>query len=159
MLRDHGSLPVEYATAALTGEITRQASAEPVMRGRKLVLNYTDGSPCEDGKPKRHLPRKLNDEDGDDKKDDHDDEDETDDDRADKGKDKGHSKTAGRRKSTIISIICDKEPLGAKAHLQFVGSSPDDCTYFFEAKSIAGCPGAVQDTQQTLGPGGVFGVM
>ena len=56
-------------------------------------------------------------------------------------------------------MICDKEPLGAKAHLQFIAASEDECTYFFEAKSIAGCPGAVQDTQQTLGPGGVFGVM
>ena len=58
----------------------------------------------------------------------------------------------------MISMICDKEPLGAKAHLQFIGTL-DECTYMFEAKSIAGCPGAVQDTQQTLGPGGVFGVM
>ena len=118
-----------------------------MIRGRKLVLNYTDGSPCEEHKTKRHLPRKLNDDD------------DTDDNRADKGKDKGHCMTDARRKSTVISMICDKEPLGAKAHLQFISASPDECTYFFEAKSIAACPGAIQDTQQTLGPGGVFGIM
>ena len=55
-------------------------------------------------------------------------------------------------------MTCDRESLAAKAHVSFVGASPDECTYFFEAKSIAACGGVIQNTQQTLGPGGVFGV-
>ena len=99
------------------------------------------------------MSRKLNDDD---------DEDDgknrgNDDGRADKGKTK--DKTKGRRKSTIISLTCDRESLAAKAHVSFIGASPDECTYFFEARSIGACGGVIQDTQQTLGPGGVFGVM
>lgn len=139
---------------------SRQVSTEPVFRGRELVLNYTDGSPCDDRKGRRHVSRKLNDDDDDDhdkhRSDDKDD-DETDDDRADKGK---HTdKSSGRRKSTIISMTCDRESLAAKAHISFVGASPDECTYFFKARSIGACGGVMVDTQQTLGPGGVFGVM
>lgn len=107
-----------------------QASAEPVFRGRKLVLNYTGGSPCED--------------------------DDMHDEKADEDEDIDESK--GRRKSTLLSLTCDRESLAAKAHVSFIGASPDNCTYFFEAKSIAACGGVIQDTQQTLGPGGVFGV-
>ena len=136
----------------------RQASAEPIFRGRELVLNYTDGSPCEDPKTKRHQSRKLNGDDEDDSRDGDDDEDDTDDDRADKGKDKGHTKPNGRTKSTIISLSCDRELIGAKAHVSFLGTM-DECTYIFRAKSIGACGGITQDTQSTLGPGGVFGVM
>ena len=57
-------------------EPNRQASTEPFFRGRKLVLNYTDGSPCEP-RSDRLLPRKLNVPDDDD--DDDDDEDDRDD--------------------------------------------------------------------------------
>lgn len=105
----------------------------------------------DDGEEKKHRP------DDEDKKHRHDDEDDTDDDRADKGKNKEKSK--GRRKSTIISLTCDRESLAAKAHVSFVSASLDNCTYFFEAKSIGACGGVIQDTQQTIGPGGVFGVM
>lgn len=129
----------------------RQASAEPIFRGRELILNYTDGSPCEDHKPKRHLPRKLKD-------DDDDDDDDTDDDRPDKGKDKGHTKPDGRTKSSLIYMTCDREPMSAKAHVNFLGTM-DDCTYMFRARSIAACGGVHQETQSTLGPGGVFGVI
>ena len=63
-----------------------------------------------------------------------------------------------RRKSTVISFLCERDSLVSKVHLSFVGASQDECTYFFEAKSIAAC-GGVNETQQSLGPGGVFGVM
>lgn len=141
----------------------RQASAEPIFRGRKLVLNYTGGSPCDDRKPLRRAPRREKEKDDDDE--DEDDEgdkrkqgedEDTDDDRADKKKSTDDSK--GRRKSTLLSLTCDRESLAAKAHVSFIGASPDECTYFFEVKSIAACGGVIQDTQQTLGPGGVFGV-
>lgn len=139
-----------------------QASAEPIFRGRKLVLNYTDGSPCDDRKPLRRAPRREKEERDDDEEEDdegdkrkHEDDD-TDDERADKKKSTDESKR--RRKSTLLSLTCDRESLAAKAHVSFIGASPDECTYFFEVKSIAACGGVIQDTQQTLGPGGVFGV-
>lgn len=136
----------------------RQASTEPIFRGRKLVLTYTDGSPCDDQSNRPHMPRKLvGDDEGEDKKHGHDDKNDTDHNEADKGKNKEKSK--GRRKSTIISMTCDRESLAAKAHVSFVSASLDECTYFFEAKSIGACGGVIQDTQQTIGPGGVFGVM
>lgn len=122
----------------------RQASAEPVFRGRKLVLNYTDGSPCGDTST-RVLPRKIIDDD--------------DDDDDDRKHHKGSSeKEVTRRKSTLISFTCDRDSLAPKAHLSFLGASPDECAYFFEARSIAGCGGASEE-QQSLGPGGVFGVI
>ena len=148
--------------SALADQERRQASSEPLFRGRKLVLNYTDGSPCEEQGASHHVARRekelWNRKDDDDQT--HtkiDDEiDDTDDDRADKNKNTDRSK--GRRKSTILSLICDRELLAAKAHISFISASPDQCTYFFEAKSIAACGGPAQD-KQTLGPGAVFGVM
>ena len=127
----------------------RQSSTEPFFRGRKLVLNYTEGSPC-DAKSDRLLPRKLNVPD-----DDEDDDDDRDDDR--KGHKSSKSKEPLRRKSTLISFTCDRDSL-APMHLSFIGSDPDECTFFFEARSMAAC-GGVSEAQQTLGPGGVFGVI
>jgi cation-dependent mannose-6-phosphate receptor len=132
-----------------------------VFRGRKLVLNYTDGSPCGDSYDRRDL---LN----------HDaedidgsafdsyhgyrksDEDDEEDDKKDK--DKGKSKSSTKRKQTIISFLCENDPLAAKATVSFVGASEDECTYIFEARSSAACGGIEKEVQQ-LGPGGVFGVM
>ena len=124
----------------------RQTSMEPIFRGRKLIMNYTDGSPCGDD-TKSLRSRKLKDDD---------DEDEGDSDEDDKKKD--HKYRAVRRKSTLISFICDHDSLAPKAHVSFIGASPDECTYFFEARSMAACGGVI-DPQQTLGPGGVFGVI
>jgi len=135
----------------------RQQNSELVLRGRKLVLNYTGGSPCDSTDKKRSL---LSDDDdvraseliGDD--DDNDDYDR---------KPKTPSKSQGRRKSTIISLLCEREPLAPKspqASVAFVGASQDECTYFFEVRSPAACGGAENDSSSgALGPGGVFGVM
>ena len=120
------------------------------------MLNYTDGSPCGPASSSR-LPRKLLDNDDDDDDDD------------DNDKDKDHDKpnhkkpttppsTITPRKSTLISLLCDRDPLAPKASISFVGASPDACTYFFEVRSISAC-GGVSSAQQTLGPAGVFGVM
>lgn len=119
---------------------------EPIFRGRKLIMNYTDGSPCGDD-TNRLRTRKLKDDD---------DDDEGDSDGDDKKKD--HKYRAVRRKSTLISFICDHDSLAPKAHVSFIGASPDECTYVFEARSMAACGGVI-DPQQTLGPGGVFGVI
>jgi len=135
----------------------RQQNSELVLRGRKLVLNYTGGSPCDSTDTKRSS---LSDDDedvraseligGDDDENDHD------------RKPKTPSKSR-RRKSTIISLLCEREPLAPKspqASVAFVGASQDECTYFFEVRSPAACGGAENDSSSgALGPGGVFGVM
>ena len=134
------------ATAKLT--FGRQSSTEPVFRGRKLVLNFTDGSPC--GNPSRSLaPRREK----------HHDDDDDDDDKKDDSK-SGHHKSPPdpRRKSTLISFLCERDSLAAKAHISFIGTSPDECAYFFEARSMAACGGVIA-TQQSVGPWGVFAVI
>ena len=111
------------------------------------MLNYTDGSPCDS--PSTDLtPRKIK----------HDDDDE-DDDKEDRkhGKDSSRKEHI-RRKSTLIHLVCERDSLAPKAHLSFLGASPDECTYVFETRSMAAC-GGVSETQQSLGPGGVFGVI
>ena len=109
-------------------------------------MNYTGGSPC-DEPSKRLRSRKLTDDDDDEGHD-----------RDDSGKDHKYLGEPKRRKSTLISFICDRDSLAPKAHLSFLGASPDECTYFFEARSMAACGGVI-DPQQSLGPGGVFGVI
>lgn len=128
----------------------RQQNSELVLRGSKLVLNYTNGSPCDSPSPKskRQLTHGVQDlrsakiiDDDDDKS------------------HKKPSKDEIRRKNTIILLSCQKDPLGPKspkATISFAGEM--DCTYIFEAKSQAACAG-IETTPQQLGPGGVFGVM
>jgi len=126
----------------------RHNNSEPVFRGRKLVLNYTDGSPCPSSASDSLRPRKIiddDDDDDDDKK--HD---------SDRGKKGSHSSTT-RRKNTIISLLCATDPLAPAMAVSFVGT-PDECTYVFEARSPAACAG-VEVAEQQLGPSGVFGVI
>ncbi len=115
----------------------------PVIRGRKMVLNYTDGSPCPEPRKRADLmagrdTREIVDGDKDD--------DESD-----------RPKVPGRTKTTIISMLCDRDPLMPQLTLSFI-ASPDECTYFFEARSSAACAG-IQQSSQTLSPSGVFGVI
>lgn len=138
--------------------LLRLQNSEPVFRGRKLVLNYTGGSLCSSGHSK-HALLSHEAEDLSAKKiaDDNDDEDDNDED--DKPKKKPtKAKDGKRRKSTIISLLCEKDPLAPKASVAFVAASEDECTYFFEARTSAAC-GGIEVERQTLGPGGVFGVM
>lgn len=136
-------------------------------------MNYTDGSPCDvprtKTQPINHLDeREIVDDD--------DDDDDDEDDKPKKGKepskhkdddDKGEeddeprkspSNAAVRRKSSIISLLCDRDPLQPLMTLSFVAASPDECTYFFEARTSAGC-GGIEVAKQTLSPSGVFGVI
>lgn len=139
-------------------------SYEPVFRGRKLVLNYTGGSLCPSSSSRRRasheavqLPTRalIDDDDDDDKNKDKD---------KDKDKDKGDddadkkkpSKDGERRKTAVISLLCESDPL-AKTAFSFV-AAVDDCVYFFEGRSPAAC-GGVHIEEQALGPGGVFGVI
>lgn len=140
-----------------------QQNEWPVVRGRKLVLNYTNGSPCGEGKSRRSADLGLDEReivDNDDKKKGskgkQDDDDDDEDDRPSKSKKPAAS--SGRRKNTLISMLCDRDPLAPTLTLSFVGTDPEECTYFFEARSAAACAG-IEVAKQTLSPGGVFGVI
>ncbi|KAK3670218.1 Cation-independent mannose-6-phosphate receptor CI-MPR [Recurvomyces mirabilis] len=156
-----------------------QMNDRPIFRGRKLVMNYTDGSPCgRDVGKREHVIEDLGRREiigGDDDDDDDDDEDEDDDNKKKKKPPKkGASKPshdnddedspkkgAGasiQRKSTIISFLCDRDPLSPLLTLSFISASPDECTYVFEARSSASCSG-IETAKQTLSPSGVFGVI
>ena len=121
-----------------------RSSTEPIFRGRKLVLNFTHGSPCDDD----DVPRKREIIDVGDKK--------------EHGDRKGAKADAlVRRKSTLVSFLCEKDAYDSskpKVAVSFVGASPDQCAYFFEARSPYSCGGASQ-AEQDVGPGGVFGIM
>lgn len=124
-------------------------NTEPIFRGRKLILNYTDGSLCpsSSSKSSRSLPSEpreiITDPDDDDDED------------GDEPKRDKHGKDA-RRKTTIISLLCESDAL-AKTSVSFV-AAVDDCTYIFEGRSPFAC-GGVHQENQALGPGGVFGVI
>ncbi|ATZ54620.1 Bcmrl1 [Botrytis cinerea B05.10] len=100
-----------------------QQSGNLTLRGRKLVVEYTNGSPCEGKNKKRSW----------------------DDDKS------------IRRKSSIISFHCEKDPL-ATASASYVGTDPEECAYFFEVRSQAACGGS-EPAKQTVGPGAVFAII
>lgn len=144
----HGRL---YAARSLMTDfpLHRQENATPVIRGRKLVLNYTDGSPCDS--PHSRSVDSLNFPDTGRW------------DTSDKSREiispgSGSSGSKIRRKSTIISLLCEKDPLLPQLTLSFVAASQDECTYFFEARTHAACP-TLEQRVQTLSPSGVFGVI
>ena len=126
----------------------------PVIRGRKMVLNYTDGSPCPAIDKRADLTSSAIIGDDDDENDDKDKDKDKDDDDDDKKK---QSSPSGRRKTTIISMLCEKDPLMPLLTLSFV-ASPDECTYVFEARSSAACA-SIEKAKQTLSPSGVFSVI
>lgn len=133
------------------------------IRGRKLVLNYTHGSPCpdldDDGNPialaslSSHVDgRKLIS---------GEDDDDDDEDKKAAWKDsKSKVSKSSRRKSTILSFICDTSPaLSTTPRISFV-ASPDHCSYVFEVRSRYACAGATPSHEKgTLGPAGVFGMI
>lgn len=117
-----------------------QQSSLPIFRGRKLVLNYTDGSPCDETS---HTKREIiggGDEDG------------------HKDEDKDKKPGTSRRKSTIMSFLCDRDLVTPAAAISFVGSL-DHCTYVFEVRSAAACGGVAASADGGLGPAGLFGII
>ena len=146
-------------------------SHEPVVRGRKLVLNYTHGSSCpstsddDRRKSKRaQLPTAADPSDEEvsamgNLDDDYDDNDDEDDDREKGRKHKSSSKGAERRKTSIISLLCERTPKDndPPVTVSYVGTT-DECTYFFEARSKFACP-TVKSDSQPLGPSSIFGIM
>lgn len=119
---------------------SRQQNMHPVIRGRKLVFNYTDGSPCPE--VSKHSRRSDN---------------VTGLEIVDGDKPDEPEMSSTRRKTTIISMLCDRDPLAHQLVLSFI-ASPDECTYIFEARSPAACAG-IEQAKQTLSPSGVFGVI
>ncbi|CAM1505204.1 Fc.00g108410.m01.CDS01 [Cosmosporella sp. VM-42] len=119
-------------------------------RGRKLVLQYTGGSPCgEDAIAASHH--------GNDKrKYIYDDEDDA---LVPEGYDAEKTDPTIRRKSTTISFLCDRDPGSTQASISFVGTDPDECAYFFEARSIHACAHAEPHKPGSVGPGSVFGLI
>ena len=126
---------------------SRQESSSPIFRGRKLVLNYTDGSPCPSESALRK--RKLLDDD---------DEDDDDDGDKDGGHDGDDKKTPIRRKSTMMSFLCDRDLISPSVAVSFVGTM-DSCSYHFEVRSAAACGGVASSADDGVGPAGVFGIM
>lgn len=138
-----------------------EANHNLTIRGRKLLLNYTNGSPCPDldeyGDPLPYSSsglevRKLLDGEKGTEKDDGDHED----DRPKKGKARKYT----RRKSTLLSFICDTSPaLSTTPRISFL-ASPDHCSYVFEVRSRYACAGATPSHERgTLGPAGVFAMI
>ncbi|TWU73158.1 Cation-independent mannose-6-phosphate receptor CI-MPR [Metarhizium rileyi] len=134
-------------------------SMDLVSRGRKLVLQYTGGSPCgtfaKSNKSTRsssshsekynygareadlsnqpHLVESL--------------------------KDDQKEEPSPRRKSTTISFLCDRDPSSSQASISFVGVDKDECSYFFEGRSIHACAQAEPHKPGSVGPGSVFGII
>jgi len=105
-------------------------SSNIILRGRRLVLQYTDGSPCGENKK-----RSKWDDDEDEKK-----------------------ESGSRKKSTIISFHCNEDPLAKDAVASFVGTDLEECSYHFEVLSKAACITA-EPAKQSVGPGAVFGII
>ncbi|KAK2801212.1 Cation-independent mannose-6-phosphate receptor CI-MPR [Onygenales sp. PD_10] len=135
-----GNVSAYYQLDGKTYSIGQQA-AVPVFRGRRLVLNYTDGSPCPAPTTSNLLGREIIDGDND-----HD------------NNTDPEPETSSRRKSTIMSFHCDRDLISPAATVSFVGTM-DSCSYFFEVRSAAACGGVAASADGGLGPAGVFGVI
>lgn len=131
-----------------------QASAAPLFRGKKLILNYTDGSPCDNDAPKPRAleprsPKKVDDSDSDSS----DDPDDT---------DRPHHRkpsASTRLKTTFIEFTCDSQSVSTqKTHIHYLGNF-DNCFYMFDAKSPLACPSPVSPPTQSVGPGFVFSLI
>ncbi|KAG9234446.1 mannose-6-phosphate receptor binding domain-containing protein [Amylocarpus encephaloides] len=106
-----------------------QQSSNLTIRGKRLVLQYINGSPC-GGSGKRAAMSDVK-----------------------------RSKAEGSgRKSTTISFHCDKDPLAKAPIVSFVNVDPDECSYVFEVLSKDACIGA-PPAKQGVGPAAVFSII
>ncbi|KAJ2986561.1 hypothetical protein NUW58_g4968 [Xylaria curta] len=117
-------------------------SANPVTRGKELVLQYKGGSPCGKKKSKsRSLSVRSSVHAGASYRDYENDEDESPSSGTDKGKGSADGKKdkddedGVRRKSTTIFFSCDRDALGGNAQVSFIAVDPDECNYVFKVKS------------------------
>ncbi|RDW71245.1 vacuolar sorting receptor (Mrl1)-like protein [Coleophoma cylindrospora] len=109
-----------------------QQSSNLTLRGKRLVLQYDNGSPCESPESTKRAT--------------------IDQDAATFAED-----APVRHKSTLISFHCEKDPVAQQAAPSFIGT-PDGCAYFFEIRSAHACGGA-EPTKQGVGPGAVFAII
>ncbi|KAK0718451.1 mannose-6-phosphate receptor binding domain-containing protein [Lasiosphaeria miniovina] len=157
-------------------------SGKLVPRGRKLVLEYTGGSPCGSPEDKKKDKRSGSVHDGAAYKYYGDDEDDTyevtpaakkedakegtkdekkdkDNEEKQKEKDKEKEKEKSlRHKSAIISFLCGPDPDTPTA-ASFVATDQDECVYFFEVRSQHACATAEPHTPGSVGPGSVFAII
>jgi cation-dependent mannose-6-phosphate receptor len=161
-----------------------QSSSTLTPRGRKLVLQYKDGSPCGSQKAKREVLavkdkngagfKHWMDEEADfrasasttaskDKLADQErpkspPKSKVDDDDDDDDDDYPSNPTT-RRKSLTISFLCDRDPINTVAAASFVSTDPEACAYFFEVRSQHACAGAEPHKPGSVGPGSVFAII
>jgi len=141
-------------------------SGDLLPRGKKLVLQYTGGSPCGDTKSKDKRGGSVHQGASYRGYGDEDEEPQTksskDDQKKpgnDKDKDKEEKKeTTKQRKSATISFLCDRDPEVVTA-ASFVGTDPDECAYFFEVRSQHACGGVQPHKPGSVGPGSVFAII
>ena len=130
----------------------RTASQLLRTRGKKLVLQYSNGSPCGASSRRRSVhPGAAY------KYSDYDDDDEAN--LPISHTPSSSDETAPRRKSATISFLCDHDPTASHAVVHFVGTDPDECAYFFEARSLHACLSAEPHQPGSVGPGGVFALI
>lgn len=150
-------------------------SGDLIPRGRKLVLQYTGGSPCGAPENKRRRKRQYLEDDPEERHSRYDDEwrrydegnenwSDEDRDRNNEGSRENHEEDredkppTTRRKSALISFLCDRDPDTPTA-ASFVGTDPDECAYFFEVRSKHACAAAEPHKPGSVGPGGVFAII
>ncbi|KAI0455474.1 mannose-6-phosphate receptor binding domain-containing protein [Xylaria acuta] len=138
-------------------------SANPVTRGKELVLQYTGGSPCGkrgsrswslSDRSAVHAGAAYRDYENDD---------EPPSSKTD-GDDVGESKEDDeedevRRKSTTIFFSCDRDALGGNAQVSFIAVDPEECNYVFKVKSAHACAAAEPHKPGSVGPGSVFAII
>ncbi|KAK8048203.1 hypothetical protein PG994_009933 [Apiospora phragmitis] len=145
-----------YSLGAASGGLTT--------RGRKLVLQYTGGSPCGaksgGSSSKRDALGKRGSHEGASYKDYSDDEaTATSSVRSAAAAAAKATDAPQRRKSATISFLCDRDPTATTAAVSFIGADPDECAYFFEMRSQHACAGAVPHQPGSVGPGSVFAII
>ncbi|KAH7374490.1 mannose-6-phosphate receptor binding domain-containing protein [Plectosphaerella cucumerina] len=146
-----------------------QSSLDLKSHGRKLVLQYTGGSPCGGDESKQRAARDTT----------HSPDSEHYDAYAREKAEKeaylkatdpknfspamdggnGSDARATRRKSATISFHCDPEQVGGQVGVSFVATDPDECAYFFEVRSQHACARAEPHQPGSVGPGSVFAII
>lgn len=144
-----------------------QESSSLAMRGRKISLQYTNGSPCGEGSKSKDKLRRTSSSisSGSTSKSkrgsvhssashsNYDDESRT------KASEKDNDSSKKTRKSATFSFICDHDMMGEKAVVSYIGSTPDECAYFFDIRTSHACAGVEPHTPGSVGPGGVFAII
>jgi cation-dependent mannose-6-phosphate receptor len=131
-------------------------------RGRKLVLQYTGGSPCGKKKNSKRTPLSIPVREGAKYKAEDFSDDElsiTIEDQKPPSGDSDKDRDVSGHKSATISFLCNQDPSNTQAGVSFVATDPDECAYFFEVRSRHACLTAEPRQPGGVGPGGVFALI